>query len=76
MGGMLWTLGFGLFCAVATFVGCVIWAKRDKKSWEKTLHFFDVQAKVDELLNKTDLDEKAKETLTSIRNGVDEIVKK
>jgi hypothetical protein len=72
---ILWTLGFGLFCAAATFVGCVIWAKREKKSWEKTLNFFDVQAKVDELLN-SDLADDVKEKLTSIRNGVGEVVKK
>jgi hypothetical protein len=66
---------FGLFCAAATFVGCVVWAKKDKKSWEKTLHYFDVQAKVDELLD-SDLAEDVKEKLSSIRNGVDEVVKK
>jgi hypothetical protein len=62
-------LGAGL-----TFVGSVIWAKRNKKKIERVLNFFDVQARIDDLLAKTDVDDKIKAVLKDVRAKVDKII--
>ena len=66
-------IGFGGGAVVALSV-CGIWYRHNKKKLEKVLTFFDVQARVDELLAKTDLDEKLMEALEDIRAKVDKII--
>lgn len=60
--------------AALTLIGCVIWAKRNKKKIEKVLNFFDVQARIDDLLAKTDVDDKIKAVLKDVRAKVDKII--
>jgi len=60
--------------AVATFVICAAWFKHNKKRLAKVLTFFDVQARLDELLEKTDVDEKLAATIKDIRAKVDKII--
>ena len=60
--------------SVATFITCAIWFKHNKKRLTKVLAFFDVQAQIDELLSKTDLDDKLLAKLKEIRQKVDKII--
>ena len=60
--------------AVTALVVCGIWFKHNKKKLAKVLTFFDVQARLDELLAKTDIDDKILAKLKEIRDQVDKIV--
>jgi hypothetical protein len=60
--------------AAATLVVCGVWYKHNKKRLAKVLTFFDVQARMDELLAKTDLDEKLLEKIKEIRTKIDKII--
>jgi len=60
--------------AVAALAICAIWYKQNKKRLAKVLTFFDVQARMDDLLAKTDLDEKLLAKLKEIRKKVDDII--
>jgi len=66
-------IGFagGAGVALAT---CAIWFRHNKKRLAKVLTFFDVQARLDELLAKTDIDEKIIEALKEVRAKVDKII--
>ena len=69
------TLAFGAAGGiVATLIVCAIWYKHNQKRLAKVLTFFDVQARMDELLDKTDLDEKLMAKLKEIRKKIDEII--
>lgn len=68
-------LGIGFAAgAVAALIVCGIWYKHNKKRLAKVLTFFDVQARLDEILSKTDLDEKIMEKLKEVRTKVDKII--
>ena len=74
--GLSW-LGALVFFAggiVLALIVCGIWYKHNKKRLAKVLTFFDVQARVDELLAKTDIDEKVMETLKDVREKIDKII--
>ena len=60
--------------AVTALVVCGIWFKHNKKKLAKVLTFFDVQARLDELLEKTDIDDKILAKLKEIRDQVDKII--
>jgi len=60
--------------AVASLVACAFWWRHNKKRLAKVLAFFDVQARMDELLAKTDLDEKLLEEIKKIREKIDQII--
>ena len=60
--------------AAATLVICGIWFRHNKKRLAKVLTFFDVQARLDELLSKTDMDEKLIEVIKDVRAKVDKII--
>jgi hypothetical protein len=66
-------IGFAGGAGVALSV-CGVWYRHNKKRLAKVLTFFDVQARVDELLAKTDLDEKLMAALKEIRVKVDKII--
>ena len=66
-------IGFAGGAAVALLV-CAIWYRHNKKRLAKVLTFFDVQARLDEVLAKTDIDEKVLETIKEIRIKVDKII--
>ena len=69
------TLLFGAAGGIlATLIVCGIWYKHNQKRLAKVLTFFDVQARVDELLGKTDLDEKLMASLKEIREKIDKII--
>jgi hypothetical protein len=59
---------------VATLIVCAIWYKHNQKRLAKVLTFFDVQARLDEILEKTDVDEKVLEVIKEIREKVDKII--
>ena len=59
---------------VGTSVVFGFWYKHNKKKLAKVLTYFDVQARMDELLAKTDIDEKLMAALKEIRAKVDEII--
>ena len=61
--------GAGIMLAV-----CGIWYRHNKKRLAKVLTFFDVQARLDEVLAKTDLDEKLMEVIKDVRAKVDNII--
>ena len=61
----------GIVTALAV---CGIWYRHNKKRLTKVLTFFDVQARLDEVLAKTDLDEKVITALKDIRAKVDNII--
>jgi len=73
MGWILLGVSFVVGAGVALAV-CGIWYRHNKKRLAKVLTFFDVQARVDELLAKTDLDEKFMEKLKEIRTKIDQII--
>jgi hypothetical protein len=60
--------------AVAALIVCGIWYKHNKKRLAKVLTFFDVQARIDEILAQTDLDEKLVAKWKEIRDKVDQII--
>ncbi len=60
--------------AVVTLAVCAAWFKHNKKRLAKVLTFFDVQARLDEILAKTDLDEKVVEVIKDVRTKVDKII--
>ena len=60
--------------AAAALVVCGVWYKHNKKRLAKVLTFFDVQARLDEVLAKTDLDEKLMEVIKDVRAKVDKII--
>jgi len=66
-------MGFVGGAAVALSV-CAIWYRHNKKRLAKVLTFFDVQARLDEILAKTDLDEKVMEVIKDVRAKVDNII--
>lgn len=66
-------IGFAGGAAVSLVV-CGIWFKHNKKRLAKVLTFFDVQARLDEVLAKTDLDEKLMEVIKDVREKVDKII--
>ena len=73
--GILLVLGIGAAIgAVITLAVCGIWYRHNKKRLAKVLIFFDVQARIDEVLAKKDLDEKLMETIKEIRAKVDNII--
>lgn len=73
--GILLVLGIGFVIgAVVALSVCGIWYRHNKKRLAKVLTFFDVQARLDEVLAKTDLDEKLIESLKNIRAKVDLII--
>ena len=68
-------LGIGMASGIVfTLTVCGFWYKHNKKKLNKVLNYFDVQARVDELLAKTDLDEKLIETLKEIREKMDKVI--
>lgn len=60
--------------AVVALSMCGIWYRHNKKRLAKVLTFFDVQARLDEVLAMTDMDEKLIESLKNIRAKVDLII--
>jgi hypothetical protein len=67
----------GIFFAggvVVTLSVCGLWYRHNKKRLAKVLTFFDVQARLDAVLAKTDLDEKLIAALKDIRVKVDNII--
>ena len=69
------TLGIGAVGGVViALVVCGIWYRHNKKRLAKVLTFFDVQARLDEVLAKTDLDEKLLAALKEVRAKVDDII--
>jgi len=60
--------------AVVALSMCAVWYRHNKKRLAKVLTFFDVQARLDEVLAKTDLDEKLMAALKEIRAKVDNII--
>ena len=66
-------IGFAGGAVVALSI-CAVWYKHNKKRLAKVLTFFDVQARLDEVLAKTDLDEKLIEAIKDIRAKVDNII--
>ena len=59
---------------VATLIVCAIWYKHNQKKLAKVLTFFDVQARIDELLAKTEIDDKILAALKDVREKVDKII--
>ena len=73
--GILLVLGIGIAIGAAVALAvCGIWYRHNKKRLAKVLTFFDVQARIDEVLAKTDLDERLMETIKGIRDKVDDII--
>jgi hypothetical protein len=66
----LWFVGG----SVITLTVCGVWYRHNKKRLGKVLTFFDVQARIDELLEKTDVDDKIKAKVKEIRDKVDKII--
>ena len=66
-------IGFAAGAGVTLSV-CAIWYRKNKKRLAKVLTFFDVQARLDGVLEKTDLDEKLVETIKDIRTKIDNII--
>ena len=60
--------------AATALIVCGIWYRHNKKRLAKVLTFFDVQARLDEVLAKTDLDEKLVASIKEIRAKVDGII--
>lgn len=60
--------------AITALVVCGVWYRHNKKRLTKVLTFFDVQARLDELLAKTDMDEKLIEVIKDVRAKVDKII--
>jgi len=60
--------------AALTLSVCGIWFKHNKKRLAKVLTFFDVQARLDEVLAMTELDEKLMKAIKDVRDKVDEII--
>lgn len=73
MNWIVLAIGFAGGAAVS-LAACAFWWRHNKKKLAKVLAFFDVQARVDELLAKTDLDEKLLAKLKEIREKVDKII--
>jgi hypothetical protein len=59
---------------VVTLSICGIWYRHNKKRLGKVLTYFDVQARLDEVLAKTDIDEKLMKVIKDIRAKVDKII--
>ena len=57
-----------------TLAVCSVWYRHNKKRLAKVLTFFDVQARLDEVLAKTDLDEKLIAAIKDVRAKVDKII--
>jgi hypothetical protein len=60
--------------AVVALSMCAIWYRHNKKRLAKVLTFFDVQARLDEVLAKTDVDEKIMEVIKDVRAKMDKII--
>jgi hypothetical protein len=60
--------------AVVMLSVCAVWFRHNKKRLAKVLTFFDVQARLDEVLAKTDLDEKLMAVIKDVRAKVDKII--
>ena len=73
MNWLILLIGFAGGAVVALSV-CAIWYRHNKKRLAKVLTFFDVQARLDEVLAKTDIDEKVLEAIREIRTKVDNII--
>ncbi len=73
MNWIVLSIGFASGAVVALSM-CGIWYRHNKKRLAKVLTFFDVQARMDEVLAMTDLDEKLVASLKNIRAKVDLII--
>jgi hypothetical protein len=73
MNWIVLSIGFASGAVVALSM-CGIWYRHNKKRLAKVLTFFDVQARLDEVLAMTELDEKLIESLKNIRAKVDLII--
>ena len=71
---LIWMLISAAIGAVVMLGVCGVWYRHNKKRLAKVLTFFDVQARLDEVLAKTDLDEKIVAALKEVRAKVDKII--